>query len=107
MAQKKTLADITAPRYRKAGKTQKTTILDEFCHTTGYNRKYAITLLRHAGKTQLRYLNTKTMKVKITAQGRRKRLYLRTYDEPVEKTVLAIWPSGTSSTVSAVNAWSP
>jgi hypothetical protein len=48
------LTDITGPRYRKAGRAKKSAILDEFCQTTGYNRKYAITLLRHAGKTQLR-----------------------------------------------------
>jgi len=32
-------------RYRKASKKQKTVILDEFCQTCGYNRKYAIYLL--------------------------------------------------------------
>jgi len=32
-------------RYRKASKKQKTAILDEFCTTSGYNRKYAIYLL--------------------------------------------------------------
>ena len=32
-------------RYRKASKKQKTAILDEFCQTCGYNRKYAIYLL--------------------------------------------------------------
>jgi hypothetical protein len=51
MAQKKALADVTGPRYRKAGKAKKSAILDEFCENTGYNPKYAITLLRHAGKT--------------------------------------------------------
>jgi hypothetical protein len=91
MAQKKALADITGPRYRKAGKTKKSSILDEFCQSTGYNRKYAITLLHHAGKTQLRRMGSKTVKVKISARGRRKRLYKRIYDEPVEKAVLAIW----------------
>jgi hypothetical protein len=91
MAQKKALADVTGPRYRKAGKSQKSTILNEFCHTTGYNRKYAITLLRHAGKTQLRRIDKKTLKVIITAHGRRKRLYQKLYDEPVEQAVLAIW----------------
>jgi hypothetical protein len=91
MAQKQTVADITGPRYRKAGKSQKTLILDEFCHTTGYNRKYAITLLRHAGKTQVRRMGKQTVKVKITAQGRRKRVYQRYYDEPVERAVVAVW----------------
>jgi hypothetical protein len=33
-------------RYRRAGKRAKTTILDEFCATCGYHRKYAIRLLR-------------------------------------------------------------
>jgi hypothetical protein len=91
MAQKKTLADITGPRYRKAGRTKKSAILDEFCQTAGYNRKYAITLLRHAGKTQLRHMGKKMVKVKITVRSRRKRVCQKIYDEPVEQAVLAIW----------------
>ena len=74
MAQKKTLVDITGPRYRKAGRTKKPPYLDEVCQITGYNHKYAITLLRHVEKTQLRR-RTATVKVKITAQGLRKRVY--------------------------------
>jgi len=39
-------------RYRQASKKVKTIILDEFCATCGYNRKYAIRLLRKKpGKT--------------------------------------------------------
>jgi hypothetical protein len=91
MAEKKALADATGPRHRKAGKAKKSAILDEFCETTGHNRKYAITVLRHAGKTQLRRLGKETVKVKITAQGRRKRVCPRFYDEAVERAVLAIW----------------
>ena len=37
----------TAPRYAKASKKQKQTILDEFTAATGYHRKYAIGLLKH------------------------------------------------------------
>src|SRR5438046_6804828 len=33
-------------RYRKATKAEKKSILDEFTKTTGYNRKYAIAVLR-------------------------------------------------------------
>lgn len=33
------------PRYKRADKAQKQKILDEFCQTCGYNRKYAIRLL--------------------------------------------------------------
>lgn len=32
-------------RYRKSRKKKKSAILDEFCTTTGYNRKYAIFLI--------------------------------------------------------------
>jgi transposase InsO family protein len=91
MKEKKALANVTGPRYRKALKTDKSRILDEFCLNTGYHRKYAIALLQHAGKTQLRYINKQTVNVKITARTRKKRVYLRYYDENVEKAVLAIW----------------
>ena len=37
----------TAPRYAKASKKQRQTILDEFTAATGYHRKYAISLLKH------------------------------------------------------------
>ena len=91
MQEKKALTIVTGPRYRKADKAGKSRILDEFCHSTGYHRKYAIALLRHAGKTQLRRIDKKTVKVKITATKRKKRVYNKFYDEHVEKAVLAIW----------------
>jgi hypothetical protein len=34
-------------RYWKSSRCEKGRILDEFCRTTGYNRKYAVSLLRH------------------------------------------------------------
>jgi hypothetical protein len=34
-------------RYHASGRAEKSRILDEFCRTTGYNRKYAVSLLRH------------------------------------------------------------
>jgi len=37
----------TRRRYRKAGRKYKKIILDEFCATWGYHRKYAIALLNH------------------------------------------------------------
>lgn len=33
-------------RYRRASRAEKSLILDEFCQTCGYNRKYAVSLLR-------------------------------------------------------------
>ncbi|GHU52471.1 integrase [Bacilli bacterium] len=91
MKQRQALADVTGPRYRTAKKARKSVILDEFCQSSGYNRKYAITLLRNAGKAQLRQINGKTVKVKITARTRRKRVYQRYYGKDVETAVLAIW----------------
>jgi hypothetical protein len=38
-------------RYRRASKNAKTIILDEFCENCGYNRKYAIRLLRKLNKS--------------------------------------------------------
>jgi hypothetical protein len=91
MKHRQALANVTGPRYRTAGKTEKGVILNEFCHSTGYNRKYAITLLQNTGKTQTRRLNGKTVKVNITATTHRKRHYTPYYDKDVEQAVLAIW----------------
>jgi len=91
MREKNALTNVTGPRYRKANKTGKTRILNEFCNNTGYHRKYAISLLQHAGKTQVRRINNQMVKVKIVAKARKKRVYKRYYDEPVEKAILTIW----------------
>jgi hypothetical protein len=42
------------PRYKKASKRQKKLILDEFCHTCNYNRKYAIRLLNVKQPSRIR-----------------------------------------------------
>jgi hypothetical protein len=84
------LTDATGPRRRKAGKAKKSAVLDAFRATTGYNRKYAITLLRHAGKTQLRKIGKQTAKVTIAGQGRGKRVCRRFFGEPAERAVMAI-----------------
>jgi hypothetical protein len=44
---KRELLTTVSPRYVTATGTDKARILDEFVATTGYHRKYAITLLRH------------------------------------------------------------
>lgn len=46
-------------RYRRAGKNAKTIILDEFCENCGYNRKYAIRLLRKLNKSSSGKNNTR------------------------------------------------
>ncbi len=47
MSSKRELLTTVSPRYVLATDTDKVRILDEFVATTGYHRKYAITLLRH------------------------------------------------------------
>ena len=44
------------PRYRQADRREKQAILNEFCHNTGYHRKYAIRLLNAAGQVSLNAL---------------------------------------------------
>jgi len=51
-----------AKRYKPSGKLEKKNILDEFCNTCGYNRKYAI-----------RLLNSKDRKKKLKKFGRPKK----------------------------------
>jgi len=49
-ARKEYIREVSA-RYALAGRTEKSRILDEFCQTGGYNRKYAVGLLRRPGAT--------------------------------------------------------
>ena len=44
LKERKKLTRVTAGRYRKAAKREKTAILDTFVEQTGYGRKYAIHL---------------------------------------------------------------
>lgn len=47
---KRELAETVYPRYLKADRNGKATILDEFVAATSYHRKYAIRLLKHGPK---------------------------------------------------------
>ena len=72
MKEKKSLTRETCGRYRKSEKKGKTTILDEFCQATGYNRKYALHLLTNWGKTEVLKVNGKMVKLKAGTAKRRK-----------------------------------
>ena len=63
------------PRYHKANKVQKKIILDEFCTTCNYNRKYAIRLLNTKQTTKIR--------ANLSKRGRKKQ-----YDHPLILKVL-------------------
>ena len=75
---KKELITATKPRYLKASKEKKGKILDEFCHNTGYARKYAVKILA-AG-----YDNNRVARI-----GRKKRI--ETYGCEVMLPVIKIW----------------
>ncbi|MEA4812413.1 MAG: ISNCY family transposase [Anaerolineaceae bacterium] len=49
---KKEIIEHTRARYLKASKAEKQIILDELTATTGYNRKYAIRILRHPKRSK-------------------------------------------------------
>jgi len=67
----------TELRYRKAGRPEKTRILDEFVAATSYNRKRAITLLNH---------------LPPSAAGSLKRASKpRCYDSTVRESLVVVW----------------
>jgi hypothetical protein len=72
MQEKKALARVTSKRYQKAGKKEKTQILDEFVKSTKYNRKYALHILANWGKTITACLDGKTVEIKSGSSKRRK-----------------------------------
>ncbi len=47
LANRRELLAVTAPRYRTAHRAERSRILEEFVASTGYHRKYALTLLNH------------------------------------------------------------
>jgi len=53
MREKKALTNEIATRYRSESRKGKQTILDEFCRSTGYHRKYAMQLLNSWGKKKI------------------------------------------------------
>jgi hypothetical protein len=71
------LLEAARPRYAQAKRNEKTVILDELVANSGYNRKYAITLLRHPRE----------------AAVRRKRRGKRRYTLPVQAALIAVWRS--------------
>jgi len=92
MAQRRAVTNEVARRYRKADKREKRRILDEFCATTGYHRKYAMQLLNRWGTSELRRIDGALVKVVIGKPRKRaKRIYRRIYDEPVHKALREVW----------------
>jgi hypothetical protein len=72
MQEKKALTGEVSKRYQKAGKKEKTLILDELVKTTGYNRKYLLHILTNWGKTTTVVLSGKQARLKASFRKRRK-----------------------------------
>ncbi len=53
MQERKKLTMVKAQAYLRAGKAKKSAMLDDFCESTGYQRKYAARVLHQAGQRYL------------------------------------------------------
>ena len=72
MQEKKALTREVSKRYQRAGKKEKTLILNEVVKTTGYNRKYLLHILANWGKTTTVHLGGETVRLKASGGKRRK-----------------------------------
>lgn len=92
MREKKALTNEIAVRYRAESKKGKQAILDEFCRSTGYHRKYAMQLLNSWGKKKIQTIDGQAVEL-VVGQPRhpRKRERERVYDEPVHRALRELW----------------
>lgn len=92
MREKRALTNEVAIRYRKASKVGKQAILDEFCRTTGYHRKYAVQLLNGWGKKKIRVIDGEAVELVVGEPRKpRKRTRERIYDEHVQQALRRLW----------------
>jgi excinuclease UvrABC ATPase subunit len=92
MGARKEVTESFRKDYHKASRKEKTALLDEFVKRTGYDRKYAVKLLRKRQKEVLLYENGKAVKVK--AEKRRRpanRRGRKKYDEAFVIVLRRIW----------------
>ncbi|MDR1073057.1 MAG: hypothetical protein LBL45_05200 [Treponema sp.] len=73
MQQRRAFTSEAAVRYHTADKAGKKRILDELMDSTGYHRKYAVSLLTHEGKKHLVRIGGKTLKAGIRHNTRLRR----------------------------------
>ena len=84
MSAKRTITNAIAARYRAESKRGKQMMLDEFCRTTGYHRKYAIQLLGSWGTQRIHRIDGKPVAFVVgTPRKPHKRTRHRVYDERV------------------------
>jgi len=88
LKERQKLTRKTAKEYRLSTKKKKTNILDLFIKQTGYGRKYAIHILANEGK--IKHVGKK-LKVKITHDAKKKRVYPVVYGKDVLDALKPIW----------------
>jgi len=92
MKTKKKLSEETAKRYCTASKKNKTKILDEFIATTGYNRKYAIHVLKNSAYIKVTHFNNAARQsVQVITKTRKKRTYEKYYGQDVQQEIIRLW----------------
>jgi hypothetical protein len=92
MREKKALTNEIAVRYRAESKNGKQAILDEFCRSTGYHRKYAMHLLNTWGTKKIHVVDGKPIEFVVgEPRKRNKRTRERMYDEPVRDSLRKLW----------------
>ena len=92
MKMKKKLSEETAKRYCTANKKHKTKIIDEFVANTGYNRKYAIHILKNSAHIKITHFNNVEKKnVQLITKVRKKRHYQTYYGQDVQREVIRLW----------------
>jgi hypothetical protein len=93
MHEKQAVARQVRCRYQKAGRKEKSAILDEFIKTTGYkNRKYAPRVLNRREPTEaLLVVNGKTVKLKPPKKRPANRKGKKIYTDEVIASLRLIW----------------
>ena len=92
MKEKKAVAREYQPRYQKASKKGKKTLLDEFTALTGYHRKSAVRLLgAKPAKQAIVYIDGKPVKIKPEKKRPSNRKGKRIYTDEVIKALRIVW----------------
>ncbi|HEY5000308.1 MAG TPA: hypothetical protein VII15_00580 [Candidatus Cryosericum sp.] len=91
MQERKKLTMVKARTYLKARKAKKSAMLDDFCESTGYHRKYAARVLHQAGQL---YLLGDCILVADPAKHIRRHRPPR-YGPAVQQALITIWSAST------------
>lgn len=91
MKSRKELTEVTARRYRRCGRKGKSTILDEFVASTGYNRAYAALLLRRYRTKRVTSGPKGGVRLVATKTPRHARGRPAVYDREVATAVQQLW----------------